>query len=87
MSNVITTKLKWRKLSADAYEANGDGHRYAVLFLGFDSATWLATTDNRRYAPRPEQSLLAARRVCEAWADLSHSTRVVTLAVSMSVSR
>jgi hypothetical protein len=83
----FTTQLMWRQVADDAYEASDGHHRYAVLFLGFDSATWLATTDNRRYAPRPEQSVLAAKRICEAWADLSHSTRVVSLAISMSVSR
>jgi hypothetical protein len=81
------TTLKWRRLSADAYEANGTGHRYAVINIGTPSAPWLATSSDRRYAPCGEQSELAARQVCEAWADLSHSTRVVSLAISMTVSR
>jgi hypothetical protein len=64
------TQLKWRMLSADAYEASGGHHQYAVLFLGFDAETpWLATTSDRRYAPRPEQSLRTSRRICQAWAD------------------
>jgi hypothetical protein len=87
MSHLTQSRLLWRRLSADAYEANGTGHRYAVINIGNPSASWLATSSDRRYAPRPEQSELAAKRICEAWADLSHSTRVVSLAISMTVSR
>jgi hypothetical protein len=85
--STISTQLKWRRLSADAYEANGTGHRYAVINIGTPLGAWLATSSDRRYVPRPEQSELAARRICEAWADLSHSTHAVTLAISMTVSR
>jgi hypothetical protein len=83
----FTTPLRWRRLSADAYEANGTGHRYAVINVGNPLRPWLATSSDRRYAPRPEQSELAARQVCEAWAGLSHSTHAVALHISMSVSR
>jgi hypothetical protein len=87
MSHLTQSRLLWRRLSADAYEANGTGHRYAVINIGTPLGVWLATSSDRRYVPRPEQSVLAAKRVCEAWADLSHSTHAVALHISMTVSR
>jgi hypothetical protein len=67
MSNLITTPLKWRRLSADAYEANGTGHWYAVINIGNPSGAWLATGDGP-HQPRPEHSLSAAMGRCERWA-------------------
>jgi hypothetical protein len=82
-----STQLQWKQVAADAYEANGTGHRYAVINIGTPLRPWLATSSDRRYVPRPEQSELAAKQICEAWADLSHSTHAVALHISMSVSR
>jgi hypothetical protein len=68
--STLSTQLKWRRLSADAYEASGTGHQYAVLFLGFDAETpWFATTSDVRYLPRGEHCLAAGMLACMLWAD------------------
>jgi hypothetical protein len=67
MSHLTQSRLLWRKLSADAYEANGTGHRYAVINVGNPLRPWLATGDGP-HRPRPEHSLSAAMGRCERWA-------------------
>jgi hypothetical protein len=67
MSHLTQSRLLWRKLGADAYEANGTGHRYAVINVGSPSAPWLATGDGP-HQPRPERSVSAAMGRCERWA-------------------
>jgi hypothetical protein len=69
MSHLTQSRLLWRRLSPDAYEANGTGHRYAVINIGNPLRPWLATSSDRRYAPRPEHCLCAGILLCQAWAD------------------